>query len=46
MWVVGWAFYWTGHQKTGNPQTPPAEKKDNVTLIPAFTIEEEHIATA
>jgi len=43
MWVVGWAFYWIGHQKEGKPETQPVAQKDKVTLIPGFALEEEPI---
>jgi flagellar basal body-associated protein FliL len=46
MWVVGWTFYWIGHQKAGKAQTQPSEKKDGFTLIPTFTVEEERLAAA
>jgi len=41
MWIVGWAFYWIGHQKEGKRVTQPAAKQDNVTLIAAATLNEE-----
>ena len=40
VWLVGWSMYWLGHQKEDKTRTEPARKKDNVTLIPAVTLEE------
>jgi hypothetical protein len=41
MWIVGWAFYWIGHQKEEKHVTRPAPEQGNVTLIAAAALEEE-----
>jgi len=43
MWIVGWAFYWIGHQKEEKRITRPVPKQDNVTLKAAVALEEEPV---
>jgi flagellar basal body-associated protein FliL len=40
MFVVGWAFFWIGHQQKVLQKTQPARQKDSVTLRAALDIEE------
>jgi hypothetical protein len=40
VWLVGWGMYWLGHQRKDKNSTKPTPEKDNVTLIPAVTLEE------
>ena len=40
LFVVGWGFYWIGHQQKTTGKTRPASQKDNVSLTAAVEIEE------
>lgn len=46
MWIVGWAFYWIGHQKEGRPLAKPVPKRNSVTLTVATALEEEPIVSS
>jgi len=43
MWIVGWAFYWIGHQKEGRNTVTPSSKLGAVTLAAAGALEEEQL---
>ena len=40
LFVVGWAFYWIGHQQELTQKTKPKSEKDTVSLMAAVAIEE------
>ncbi len=43
MWIVGWAFYWIGHQKETKYSTQQVPKRDNVTFTVANDLQEEPV---
>jgi len=43
MWIVGWAFYWIGHQKEGKNTATPSSKLGTVTLTAAGALEEKQL---